>query len=135
MDLHARGNADGDRLVPQGCVNVARRAVAAGEEQQVRALHRLRGTSGIVRGRFRSGLIHALYVGEAQAFDERLAHLPARAQDRQLLFKRQELSERACRALPGMPDGAEAGGFRRHAVGALESYAAAHPCNGIYDQP
>ena len=135
VDLHARRDADGHGLLAKGGIDVARGTVSAGEEDEVCVLHRKGGAAGIVRRRFRPRLIDALSMGEAPAFDERSAHLPACAEDRQLLFHRQKLAQRDRRALPGMTDGAEAGGFRRHAVGALESDAAAHPCNGIYDQP
>ena len=119
VDLHSRGDTDGNGLLPQRFIDVARGAVAAGEEQKVRPLHRAGSADGVVGCRLSLAAVNDLHVGEAELSRQRLAHLSACAEHAEVVFHRQELRQGFFRAVSGMTDGAEAGSFRCHAVCAL----------------
>ena len=139
VHLHAGGNAERGHRGADGAADVARGAVAAGEQQQVDRQRRQRARDGHgVRGRgLRGNLAAGALDREAGLACGVLAHGTGARVDADALPERREHAQRAHRAGMRARLGAALArlGHDRRAVAALQPHGATEAGQRIHDEP
>jgi len=139
VHLHARGNAERGHRGADGAADVARGAVATGEQQQVHRQRRERSRErdGVRRTGLRGNRAARQLDGEAGLARRILAHGTGAGVDADAPGQRREHAQRAHGAGMGARLGAALTrlGHDRGTVAALQPHGAADAGQRIHDQP